>query len=114
MSYKQRGELLVFVGDQIVDSREAECGTDATSDFKSDLYREMYEQGFTEEEVNIIWVPLPICPLASSSCPNDHDGMTDVMKFKCELYSEMYKQGFTKEEINSIWVPLEKVVNGYI
>ena len=60
--YKQRGELLVFVGDQIVDSREAECGTDATSDFKCDLYREMYEQGFTEDEVKIIWVPLAGTP----------------------------------------------------
>ena len=56
--YKQRGELLIFVGDQIVDSREAECGTDATSSFKCELYRELYEAGYSEEEVQIVWVPL--------------------------------------------------------
>jgi hypothetical protein len=56
--YKQRGELLVFVGDQIVDSREAEGGTDATSSFKCELYRELYDQGYSEDEVQIVWVPL--------------------------------------------------------
>ena len=59
----EQGELLVFVGDQIVDSRLAERGTDATSSFKCELYREMYEQGFTEGEVEIVWVPLDISPL---------------------------------------------------
>lgn len=62
MSNYERGELLVFVGDQIVDSREAEYGTDATSSFKCELYRELYEQGFTEGEVEIIWVPLARTP----------------------------------------------------
>jgi len=62
MSNYQRGELLIFVGDQIVDSREAEGGTWATSDFKSELYKELYDQGFTEEEVKIIWVPLAETP----------------------------------------------------
>jgi hypothetical protein len=57
MSYRERGELLVFVGNQFVFSREAECGTDATSSFKCELYREMYDQGYTEDEVNIIWCP---------------------------------------------------------
>tara|TARA_R110002126_G_scaffold249144_1_gene392045 strand:- start:438 stop:632 length:195 start_codon:yes stop_codon:yes gene_type:complete len=60
MSYKERGELLVFVGNQIVDSREAEGGTDATSSFKCELYREMYEAGYQEDEFNIVWVPFGI------------------------------------------------------
>ena len=59
---RERGELLVFIGDQIVDSREAERGTDATSDFKSELYRELYEAGYSENEVEIVWGPLARTP----------------------------------------------------
>ena len=63
MSYKEIGELFVFVGDQIVDSRLAERGTDATGSLRCDLYREMYEAGYSEDEVEIVWVPLDISPL---------------------------------------------------
>ena len=63
MSYYERGEWAIYLGNQLVDIREAgDRGSDATGSFRCDLYREMYEQGFTHEEVNIVWVPLARTP----------------------------------------------------
>lgn len=57
MGFRDPGMLVVIVNGAVVDCRAAECGTDATSDFRCDLYREYYDLGYGPDEVSIHWEP---------------------------------------------------------